>query len=404
MAIKIFNYPARTSQSPQSRIFQSETMVSLKDQRESFVTGHEGTSPQEILLVCCTVPIGSWCGSLLLSRFPIFVQTRPLSLEAFVFWIPMILCQSNLLYPWGLVYLGLEVVIAIILELYHSTSTTSSSDAARNATRTRTTTDQHDKKPMNPGVHQDETKSGFLTTYRSSMLYLTFVAILAVDFRLFPRRFAKTETHGYGLMDLGPASFMIAGGLVSPKAKGKLRKFGARGLYRLVPLLTMGILRLVTHKGIEYQEHASEYGVHWNFFFTLTLLPPLVYLFPGPSWKVPMVFMAAYQWMLTYGGVQEWIEEGPRRCEALVTMPSTGSGMIAAPLCHFLAANREGIFGCIGYASIFMLAEWIGASTLWSASKIGYHGGLWATWSVLVVSWQFLIRLLGIAISRRSTN
>ena len=31
-----------------------------------------------------------------------------------------------------------------------------------------------------------------MTIYRSSLLYLTFVAILAVDFHVFPRRFAKT--------------------------------------------------------------------------------------------------------------------------------------------------------------------------------------------------------------------
>lgn len=45
------------------------------------------------------------------------------------------------------------------------------------------------------------------------MLIGTCIAILAVDFgRLFPRRLAKTVTHGYSLMDIGTGMFVIIGG------------------------------------------------------------------------------------------------------------------------------------------------------------------------------------------------
>ena len=43
----------------------------------------------------------------------------------------------------------------------------------------------------------------YITNYRSSMLLVTAICILAVDFPVFPRRFGKTENFGFGLMDIG---------------------------------------------------------------------------------------------------------------------------------------------------------------------------------------------------------
>jgi len=41
-----------------------------------------------------------------------------------------------------------------------------------------------------------------LTTYRAHMLVMTFLAILAVDFPLFPRYLAKCETFGVSLVSI----------------------------------------------------------------------------------------------------------------------------------------------------------------------------------------------------------
>jgi glucosaminylphosphatidylinositol acyltransferase len=200
----------------------------------------------------------------------------------------------------------------------------------------------------------------FLTTYRGAMMIITCLAILAVDFRVFPRRFAKVENWGTSLMDLGVGSFVFSAGVVSARSKLKvmsdsMRKPAASFARRIlsscrhsVPLLVLGLIRLYSVKGLDYAEHVTEYGVHWNFFFTLAFLPPFVELadvltaFIIPSYEVlSVVFVVAYEIVLDNTSLKAYILVSPRGPD-------------------LLSKNREGIFSFIGYLSIFLAGRGTG--------------------------------------------
>ena len=132
----------------------------------------------------------------------------------------------------------------------------------------------------------------FISTLKAGVMFLTCVAILAVDFHVFPRRFAKTENTGTSVMDLGVGSAIFAMGVTSPLsrqwpfalkdansttssgAKPTALKQKRRPLLNgtILAVVLVGTARMLVTKGIEYQEHVTEYGVHWNFFFTIAVL------------------------------------------------------------------------------------------------------------------------------------
>jgi phosphatidylinositol glycan class W len=127
-----------------------------------------------------------------------------------------------------------------------------------------------------------------LTTYRAHMLLMTVLAILAVDFPVFPRSLAKCETFGVSLviihallclplmislplqMDIGVGSFVFSQGLVSaiPIIKDPTYLSSpfvskmTNTLKKVLPILVIGVIRVLLVKGTDYpvcESHLVEF-------------------------------------------------------------------------------------------------------------------------------------------------
>ncbi|KAJ9476259.1 GPI-anchored wall transfer protein 1 [Pseudozyma hubeiensis] len=156
-------------------------------------------------------------------------------------------------------------------------------DHSTSATDEATLHDRRSTKPTDPHIERNlfVRPRPFLTVYRAHMMLVTIISILAVDFPVFPRFLSKCESWGTSWMDMGVGSFVFSLGIISasPFLKSPENRFrGARrqlwsDFRKCLPLLALGMVRVVSVKGVEYVEHVGEYGVHWNFFFTLSVLP-----------------------------------------------------------------------------------------------------------------------------------
>ena len=143
-----------------------------------------------------------------------------------------------------------------------------------------------------------------------------------------------------GLMDIGVGSFIFSGALVSPVARssssssssysssssspwGRPRSFLGM-LRRQAGPIGLGVLRLVVIKCLGYQEHVSEYGTHWNFFFTVSLVAVGVWALEAchraltSSSNITLsaqqfclviaaVLIGGYQAALSWGGLSEYV-------------------------------------------------------------------------------------------------
>lgn len=239
-------------------------------------------------------------------------------------------------------------------------------------------------------------------------MVITCIAILAVDFHVFPRRFAKVENWGTSVMDLGVGSFVFSGGLVavrtdargqaspSPAEAASLTKRMKTAMRASLPLLVLGFVRLAMVKGVDYAEHVTEYGVHWNFFFTLGLLPPFVALlqsFAAPKRDPELLYAAlalavagAYQVVLLTTGLQEYVLVGDRHKYGLLGM------------------NKEGASSFFGYLAIFLSGMGTGSYLLPRNPHMLKKLVLWATFWLLAFLATLKLGGSAMGVSRRLAN
>jgi phosphatidylinositol glycan class W len=252
----------------------------------------------------------------------------------------------------------------------------------------------------------------FITHYRGAMMVITCIAILAVDFRVFPRRFAKVENWGTSLMDMGVGSFVFTNGVVSVRSSlkskgGQLPSLSKRliaSMRHALPLLVLGVVRLVSVKGLDYAEHVTEYGVHWNFFFTLGFLPPFVALFQSAFTLVPSYAVLSCVLAAAY--------------ELALDKTRLGAFIIIAPRTNLFSQNREGIFSFFGYLAIFLAGQSLGSVALPRQQPLSKNvsaakrlrqsilGKLVVTALLWTILFHFSISYygLGLGVSRRLAN
>ncbi|KAI0861152.1 GPI-anchored wall transfer protein 1 [Xylaria cubensis] len=381
--------------------------TSYKQLKEDFVSNLSGGPISEINYVTAVGPVAFVLWSVLQSRQSFFRPYKPLSfLVDLLLNVLSPLLAMTLYSNTPLLLCGLLLVPAIFVYALPPNPV-----VARK------------KKPKLPPAAQAQSKSPnalstlstkpFLTTYRGSLLVLTCLGILAVDFRIFPRRFAKVETWGTSIMDLGVGSFVFSAGIVAARpllkerAEGRATPLSQRLIYSMrhsLPLLVLGIARLISVKGLDYAEHVTEYGVHWNFFFTLGFLPPFVAVSQSILKVIPSYAGLAVILGIVY--------------QVILESTSLKAFILTAPRTDLFSMNREGICSFVGYLAIFLSGQDMGmfilprnTSPTSSANNAAQRNALLIRMGVWAAGWTTLYFLAtnfkygaGLDVSRRLAN
>ncbi|XP_039764452.1 GPI-anchored wall transfer protein 1-like, partial [Pararge aegeria] len=163
---------------------------------------------------------------------------------------------------------------------------------------------------------------------------------ISVDFKDFPRHLAKTENYGYSLMDTGVGLFVLISGLVHRDCNKNNYVSIIKNNTKFVSILfILGMTRYLSIKQLDYQNHITEYGVHWNFFFTLAVckfLSSLLLLLPANSLLLSFIVISIHEFLL-YQGLEAWVFSDTLRS-------------------NLIDANKEGITSSLGYVALYLFA------------------------------------------------
>lgn len=211
-------------------------------------------------------------------------------------------------------------------------------------------------------------RSPVITQLRGAIALQTAFCILGVDFHLFPRANAKTLNYGRSVMDLGVGAVVLAGALTTRRRpRESISVTARRAMVRHAPLVAAGLGRLVAVRATAYHEVHSEYGVHWNFFFTLAAVAAGTPALERATERAvggqsaaatavaATVVLALHQTMLSFGGLSAYVRDSPR----------TSS---------FLSANKEGLASLPGYLGLGLAGN---AASAWFVQTRYRMSELW---------------------------
>lgn len=395
--VHIYAYSTRTLLSqciPLLLFSQEEEKMSQKQMKEAFVSNHNGTSVLEVTQGLCLPAFCILCRGLLIILSQLLWSShtwRTRFFIDFVFLIVPLVATLTILSSFVL----LEHLAVIILGagLFYQIY-------CRRTCCARMPVQKILDKFLKISLESEYVPA--ISCFRVINSAFTAVAILAVDFPLFPRRFAKTELYGTGAMDFGVGGFIFGTAMVCPEVRRKYTEgsrfyYFTKSLYSVWPLVFLGVGRLVIIKSIGYQEHLTEYGVHWNFFFTLivvkVLTSLLLIILPlNKSWTVAIIIIVLYQLALDFTPLKRLILYG-----------TDGSGTRIG----LLNANREGIISTLGYVAIHMAGVQTGSYMLKKRSHV--KDWIKGTYYILLTAISLFISLYIVqvnveVVSRRMAN
>ncbi|XP_038564269.1 phosphatidylinositol-glycan biosynthesis class W protein isoform X1 [Micropterus salmoides] len=331
--------------------------MSQRELKEAFVRNLNGTSLQEVALGSFLAPLNIISRGLVLILFHLAKGTLPLPL-------PLI---SHLLLDFTVLILPLVLSCTVLSSVLHQVILSLAFVSASVFCYIYRVNRHPARHPQNTvstflQSHVQVDQVPFVTMFRVFVNVKTAISILAVDFTVFPRRYAKTETYGTGVMDFGVGAYVFANALVCPEARrknisGSKINHITKQLLAVWPLVVLGMMRLVSVKMTDYQEHVTEYGVHWNFFFTLAIVrvvaSVLLAVVPASqSWVFALLISGFYQLTLETSGLKSFIIHNSDREK------------------DFLHANKEGIFSVVGYVAIYMAGVQVGLYVMQPRSQV----------------------------------